>query len=228
MIFSRTTLSIHPKSFGQRDHNLGSAYLFTLCAFQLLFGKLFVLFPIKYVYLGSVTIFEVGSAICGAAPNSTAFILGRAIAGIGAAGDFSGGLIIIANSVPLAKRPQCSTPFHGLKMSQVLIYTQTLVFSARHGGLHVLQARCSAVYSPARYHGDGASILTFPWQAWQSSVHSSRTHLDVDLSMTPSYPGVSRSPALTPSEPSPSFRASSAASSPSNGVAHSTAGPTPE
>lgn len=50
-------------------------------------------------------IFEVGSAICGVSPNSVALIVGRAIAGIGGAGIFSGALIIIAKSVPLAKRP---------------------------------------------------------------------------------------------------------------------------
>ena len=50
-------------------------------------------------------IFEVGSAICGASPNSISLIAGRAIAGVGGSGIFSGALIIIAKSVPLAKRP---------------------------------------------------------------------------------------------------------------------------
>ena len=49
--------------------------------------------------------FEVGSAICGAAPNSTALIIGRAIAGIGSAGLFSGALIILSHAAPLEKRP---------------------------------------------------------------------------------------------------------------------------
>jgi MFS family permease len=88
----------------------GSAYLFTLCAFQLLFGKLFTLFSIKWVYLTAVVIFELGSVICGAAPTSVALIIGRAIAGIGAAGSFSGGMIIIAHSAPLDKRPMCTCP----------------------------------------------------------------------------------------------------------------------
>jgi MFS family permease len=50
-------------------------------------------------------VFELGSLICGVAPNSVALIVGRAIAGVGSAGIFSGALIIIAYSVPLAKRP---------------------------------------------------------------------------------------------------------------------------
>jgi MFS family permease len=50
-------------------------------------------------------IFEVGSAVCGAAPNSVALIIGRAIAGVGSAGIFSGAILIVANTVPLEKRP---------------------------------------------------------------------------------------------------------------------------
>ncbi|QIW97144.1 hypothetical protein AMS68_002662 [Peltaster fructicola] len=83
----------------------GSAYLLCTCAFQLMYGKLFSFFSIKYVYLGAIVIFEAGSALCGAAPNSTAFIIGRALAGVGAGGVFSGAILIIANTVPLAKRP---------------------------------------------------------------------------------------------------------------------------
>ena len=85
----------------------GSAYLFTLCAFQLFFGKLYSIFPIKWVFIASVVIFETGSAVCGAAPTSAALIVGRAIAGIGAAGNFSGLLVTVAHTLPLAKRPAC-------------------------------------------------------------------------------------------------------------------------
>ena len=47
----------------------------------------------------------VGSIVCAAAPNSPAFIIGRAIAGLGAAGIFQGSLGIIGLSVELEKRP---------------------------------------------------------------------------------------------------------------------------
>jgi EmrB/QacA subfamily drug resistance transporter len=83
----------------------GSAYLLTTASFQLLFGKFYTFFSIKYVYLTAIGIFELGSLICGIAPNSIALILGRAIAGLGSAGIFSGALIIVAYSVPLVKRP---------------------------------------------------------------------------------------------------------------------------
>jgi MFS family permease len=71
----------------------------------LLFGKFYTYLSIKWVYLIAIGIFEFGSLICGVAPNSTALILGRAIAGIGSAGIFSGALMIVAYSVPLVKRP---------------------------------------------------------------------------------------------------------------------------
>jgi MFS family permease len=68
----------------------GSAYLLTCCAFQMLFGKVFTFYPVKHVFLASILVFEVASAVCGAAPTSVAFIVGRAIAGVGAAGIFAG------------------------------------------------------------------------------------------------------------------------------------------
>lgn len=68
----------------------GTAYLLTNCAFQLIFGKLYKFLPVKTTFLVSLVLFEAGSALCGAAPNSIAFILGRAIAGLGAGGVLPG------------------------------------------------------------------------------------------------------------------------------------------
>ncbi|KAI1776008.1 putative MFS aflatoxin efflux pump [Hypoxylon cercidicola] len=83
----------------------GSAYLLTTCAFQLLFGKVYTFFPVRATFLATILLFEAGSAICGAAPNSVAFILGRAIQGVGSAGIFGGSIITIVYSVPLHRRP---------------------------------------------------------------------------------------------------------------------------
>jgi MFS family permease len=70
----------------------GSSYLLTTCATQLIYGKFYTFYSIKWVYLTALAIFELGSLICGVAPNSTALIIGRAIAGVGAAGIFSGAI----------------------------------------------------------------------------------------------------------------------------------------
>jgi len=83
----------------------GSAYLLTTAALQLLFGRFYTFFSIKWVYLIAIAIFELGSLICGVANNSVTLIVGRAIAGVGSAGLFSGALIIMAHSVPLERRP---------------------------------------------------------------------------------------------------------------------------
>jgi MFS family permease len=60
------------------------------CAFLPVFGKIYKVFNVKITLILSILLFEIGSTICGAAPNSIAFILGRAIAGTGAAGVQSG------------------------------------------------------------------------------------------------------------------------------------------
>ena len=68
----------------------GGAYMLTCCALQLPFGKLFTFFSVQYMLLLSVLVFEIGSAISGAAPSSIAFIIVRAIAGTGDARIFAG------------------------------------------------------------------------------------------------------------------------------------------
>lgn len=49
----------------------------------------------QWTYLFFLTIFEVGSAICGAASSSTMLIIGRAIAGLGASGLTNGALTVL-------------------------------------------------------------------------------------------------------------------------------------
>ncbi|KAI0837704.1 major facilitator superfamily domain-containing protein [Hypoxylon sp. FL0890] len=83
----------------------GSAYFLGMCAFQIFWGRLYTFYDLKTVYIVSITIFEIGSAVCGAAPSSAAFIVGRALAGVGAGGVFSGSFLTVAFSVPLVKRP---------------------------------------------------------------------------------------------------------------------------
>ena len=82
----------------------GSSYLLTTCSLQPSFGKVYTYFDVKYTYLCALLIFEIGSIICAAARSSPMFIIGRAIAGAGAAALFSGGMTIIGYSVPLRKR----------------------------------------------------------------------------------------------------------------------------
>lgn len=83
----------------------GSAFFLTLASFQSTWGKAYKYFPLKTSFLLSIFVFELGSLICAVAPSSTALIIGRAIAGVGAAGISSGVYIIIAFSAPVSQRP---------------------------------------------------------------------------------------------------------------------------
>lgn len=85
-----------------------AAYMLTTASLQLLSVKFYSFFSIKWVFLVSIFLFELGSLICGVAQNSLTLIIGRAVAGMGSAAIFSGALIILAHSVPLERRPMYS------------------------------------------------------------------------------------------------------------------------
>ena len=56
----------------------------------LFIGWCYALFEIKYLLIGSVVLFEIGSTVCGAAPTMNTMIVGRVIAGAGGAGMYLG------------------------------------------------------------------------------------------------------------------------------------------
>ncbi len=74
------------------------------CAFQPLSGKIYSYFNVKWTFLAFFAIFEIGSALCGAAVSSTMLIVGRAVAGLGGSGLLNGGYTMIALAVPVAKQ----------------------------------------------------------------------------------------------------------------------------
>jgi MFS family permease len=65
---------------------IASGYFLTQAGFLLLYGQLLIIAPTKWVYITAITIFELGSLICGVSPNVNVLIFGRAFAGVGAAG----------------------------------------------------------------------------------------------------------------------------------------------
>ncbi|KAL9011524.1 MAG: hypothetical protein Q9173_003632 [Seirophora scorigena] len=82
-----------------------AAFFMSIGGFQSAWGKVYKHFPLKSSFLISIFTFELGSLICGVAPNSTTLIVGRAIAGLSAAGIGSGSCTIIAFSASPKKRP---------------------------------------------------------------------------------------------------------------------------
>ncbi|KAM3535274.1 hypothetical protein MY4038_001515 [Beauveria bassiana] len=83
----------------------GSTYLLTSTCLQPIYGVIYRFFNVKWTFLTAIFVFEVGSLICAVSPTSVAFIIGRAIAGVGTAGLFSGAVVILSHSLPLSKRP---------------------------------------------------------------------------------------------------------------------------
>ncbi|OTB01195.1 hypothetical protein M426DRAFT_64553 [Hypoxylon sp. CI-4A] len=81
-----------------------NAYPLTLSSFQLFYGTLYSIFPIKFIYLFVIALFEIGLLVCITVFNSVALIVGRAIAGFGAAGIFSGGILITTKLIDLSRR----------------------------------------------------------------------------------------------------------------------------
>ncbi|KAL3417431.1 HC-toxin efflux carrier TOXA 15 [Phlyctema vagabunda] len=81
-----------------------AAYRLSLCAFQFIFGKLYKLFSPKYTFILSIACNMIGSLLCATAAGSAMFIVGRAIAGLGAAGITAGCFNIVVRLSPLRRR----------------------------------------------------------------------------------------------------------------------------
>lgn len=95
--------------------------MLTSCIVQLLYGKIYYNYNQKYILITSICIFEAGSAICGGAPSSPVFIFGRALAGVGSTGIFTGSIVSITYIVPLKYRPLVQSTFSSLfALSSVL------------------------------------------------------------------------------------------------------------
>src|SRR3954470_10732952 len=77
-----------------------TAYMLTSTVTVPLYGKLGDVYGRKNLFLFSIVVFLLGSALCGAATDMTQLIVFRAIQGIGAGGLFPLSLAVIGNIVP--------------------------------------------------------------------------------------------------------------------------------
>ncbi|KAL8704959.1 MAG: hypothetical protein Q9201_001905 [Fulgogasparrea decipioides] len=111
MALDTTIISVATPKISTQFHSLddvgwyGAAYLMTLTAFTPVASNFYNNFNPKFVYLGFIAVFEVGSVVCASAPTSSAFIIGRAIAGLGAAGLLQGAFGILTYVCKLELRP---------------------------------------------------------------------------------------------------------------------------
>ncbi|KAI9297056.1 MFS general substrate transporter [Neoconidiobolus thromboides FSU 785] len=83
---------------------VAASYLLTSTAFQPLYGKLSDIFGRKYTVLFALSIFTIGSIVCGAAPDMITLVIFRAISGIGGGGLYSLSVIIMSDIIPPRKR----------------------------------------------------------------------------------------------------------------------------
>lgn len=64
-------------------------------AVQLIWAHIYRAFPAKATFLSALALFEVGCLVSATARNSPSVIVGRAVAGMGIAGVFAGGLMSV-------------------------------------------------------------------------------------------------------------------------------------
>ncbi|KAF9209385.1 hypothetical protein BGZ49_004690 [Haplosporangium sp. Z 27] len=83
---------------------VGTAYLLTSTSFQPLYGRFSDIFGRKATFLFAISVFLIGSALCGSAQNMVWIIVARGIAGMGAGGIMSMVMIIITDLVSLRDR----------------------------------------------------------------------------------------------------------------------------
>ncbi|KFZ06847.1 hypothetical protein V501_07021 [Pseudogymnoascus sp. VKM F-4519 (FW-2642)] len=84
---------------------LTGAFLIGSASTNLVWGKVYGQMEAKITYLISLVIFEVGSALCGAAPTMNALIIGRVIAGVGGSGMYVGVMTLLSVTTSLQERP---------------------------------------------------------------------------------------------------------------------------
>ncbi|KAK3339652.1 putative MFS drug efflux transporter [Lasiosphaeria hispida] len=84
---------------------LSVAFLLSATATNMVWGRIYSQFSSKWFYIFNVALFEVGSAMCGAAPNIDVLIVGRAICGVSGSGLYVGVMSLIAVTTTMAERP---------------------------------------------------------------------------------------------------------------------------
>lgn len=97
------------------------AYRLTACACQFTWGKVYHQFSLRRSYLASAAVFLVGSAVSASAKSSVAFIIGRAISGMGSAGMLTGIFTALVEITPLNKRPIFLSLLSGLEAAAMVV-----------------------------------------------------------------------------------------------------------
>lgn len=84
---------------------LSVAFLLGAVASNLIWGKIYGQFNAKWLYVFTVFLFELGSALCGAANTMNTLIVGRVICGLGGAGMYVGVMTLLSVTTTPHERP---------------------------------------------------------------------------------------------------------------------------
>ena len=129
--------------------------------FILLWGKIYGVFNIKWVYIFNIFLFEVGSAVCGAAPTLEALIIGRVITGVGGSGMYSGTLTYVSVLCGQQEKPAYlagSTVIWGI--GSVLGPVVRFLLTIRDLYMLTISFRLVAPLQSAAQPGDGYGLAT--------------------------------------------------------------------
>lgn len=97
-----------------RSPTLTSPRVVTQAGLMLTFGQILTIANNKWVLITCISIFEIGSLICGVAPSIDVLIFGRAFQGIGASGQFISILTLLSQVTKLEQRPLLLGSFGGV------------------------------------------------------------------------------------------------------------------
>ncbi|KAJ7262074.1 ABC transporter [Mycena rebaudengoi] len=85
---------------------VASSFVLAQTVFLLFYGQMLRIFPAKWIMVSSISIFEIGSLVCGLAQNVDQLIAGRVVSGVGAAGMFVAMIQVLSQVTRLEDRPR--------------------------------------------------------------------------------------------------------------------------
>ncbi|KAK5162983.1 uncharacterized protein LTR77_011038 [Saxophila tyrrhenica] len=85
---------------------LSVAYNLAIFSANLFWGQLYRSFDAKWLFCAAVLVFEMGTAVCGAAPSIGALVGGRVIAGLGGGGIYLGTMTFVTAMTSGGERPK--------------------------------------------------------------------------------------------------------------------------
>lgn len=169
---------VQPKiidTFGEIDKLpwLSVAYALGSAATCLVWASVYSSFNAKHSYCVAVFLFEVGSAICGAANSMDLEIFGRALAGLGGIGAYVGVLSLLSALTTPAERPLYIGAI-GILWGLGSVLGQVIPPLIPERLANTILALLLEVPSPRAMHrGDGHSISTSLLPAYSSPSTSS-------------------------------------------------------